>query len=73
MNSNLKALDVKRPGYEEEDDDQEEMLPPEIEGGMKRKVEMVMPLEQYQQMQMGSPSEVPQEMLDPELIRRMGM
>lgn len=69
MTPNMKALDVKRPGYEE----QEEMLPVEMAPKITRKVETVMPLEQYQQMQMGSPSEVPEEMLDPELMRRMGM
>jgi proteasome lid subunit RPN8/RPN11 len=65
MTPNMRALEMMR--------SQEEMLPPEIGGGMTRKVETVMPLEQYQQMQMASPSELPQEMMDPELMRRMGM
>jgi hypothetical protein len=67
MTPNMRALDIKRPGFEEQ-----EVLLPEVPT-MTRKVETVMPLEQYQQMQMGSPSEVPEEMLDPEMLRRMGM
>lgn len=68
MSPNMRALEVKPPGYEED----EVMLPPEVPT-MTRKIETVMPLEQYQQMQMGSPSEVPEEMMDPEMLRRMGM
>jgi hypothetical protein len=69
MNPNMRALSVHRPGYQED----EILYSPGMEDTRTRKVETIMPLEQYQAMQQGSPSEVPQEMLDPEMMRRMGM